>query len=170
VEQVLSMTALERGEIPVRKEELNFHQLIEDCVKPISLQIEERHGQLKLELNANDFIVVGDQTHLINVLGNLLDNAIKYSDEEPKITIETSSDQNNFVLKVSDNGIGIDKAHQTKIFDKYFRIHTGDLHDVKGFGLGLAYVKKIIELHRGIIELESETGRGSTFKIKLPHA
>ncbi|MGZ3863581.1 MAG: sensor histidine kinase [Bacteroidia bacterium] len=170
VEQVLSMTALERGEIPLRKEELDFHELIKNCVEPITVQIEDKHGELKLNLRATDHIVTGDKTHLTNVLGNLIDNAIKYSGEKPEITIETITENRDLVVMVSDKGIGIDKEHQKKVFDKYFRVHTGDVHDVKGFGLGLAYVKKIIGLHGGMLELESETGKGSTFIIKLPHA
>lgn len=170
VEQVLSMTALERGEIPLQKEEINFHQLIEDCVKPINLQVEDKKGELKLDLHARDFVIMGDKSHLMNVMVNLIDNAIKYSADRPRIIIETSSEGTNLVVIVSDKGKGIDKEHQKKIFDKYFRVYTGDVHDVKGFGLGLAYVKKIIELHKGTIELQSEVGKGSTFKILLPYA
>ncbi len=168
VEQVLSMTALERGEIPLQKTELDFHQLINDAVKCIGVQIENRQGDLKLQLNANNIVVFGDKSHLTNSLCNLIDNAIKYSKGNPEVSIRTSNVDENLIIAVSDNGIGIKKENQKEVFDKFFRVPTGDVHDVKGFGLGLAYVKKIIELHGGTIQLESEEGKGTTFIITLP--
>lgn len=172
VEQVLSMTALERGEIPIQKTELDFHQLIRDSVKCMNLQIENKQGQLSLNLNANRFVVMGDKTHLTNVICNLIDNAVKYSVEKPEISIETSNMEYDLAIAISDKGIGIEKEYQTKVFDKFFRVPTGDVHDVKGFGLGLAYIKKIIELHGGTIELMSDSGegKGTTFTILLPYA
>jgi len=169
VEQVLSMTALERGEIPVRKEVLDFHQLITDSLKYISIQIENRQGQLKLNMKANNFMIMGDKTHLTNAVCNLIDNAIKYSPENPAITIDTFNSGNNLIVVIADKGVGIDKEYQKKVFDKFFRVPTGDVHDVKGFGLGLAYIKKIIEMHGGTIGLQSEKGNGSTFTITLPN-
>jgi len=169
VEQVLSMTALERGEIPLRKSELDFHELINDSLKYISIQIENKQGNLKLNLDADKFIVMGDKTHLTNAMCNLIDNAIKYSKGKPELSIQTSAVAENLIVIVSDKGIGIEKEYQKKIFDKYFRVPTGDVHDVKGFGLGLAYIKKIIELHGGTIELQSEKGKGTTFTITLPN-
>ncbi len=170
VEQVLSMTALERGEIPLQKTELDLHQLIKDSLKSISIQIENKQGNLTLNLNANKFVVVGDKTHLTNALCNLIDNAIKYSKEKPELLIQTSNTDQNIIIEVSDKGIGIEKDYQKKVFDKFFRVPTGDVHDVKGFGLGLAYIKKIVELHEGTIELQSEKGKGTTFTITLPNA
>lgn len=169
VEQVLSMTALERGEIPLRKAELDFHELINDSLKYISIQIENKKGNLKLNLNADKFVVMGDKTHLTNALCNLIDNAIKYSKEKPELSIQTSDIGQNLIVIVSDKGIGIEMEYQRKVFDKFFRVPTGDVHDVKGFGLGLAYIKKIVELHEGTIELQSEKGKGTTFTITLPH-
>jgi two-component system phosphate regulon sensor histidine kinase PhoR len=169
VEQVLSMTALERDEIPLQKTELNLHQLINDSLKCISIQIENKHGDLKLNLNAEKFVVMGDKTHLTNALCNLVDNAVKYSNEKPELSINTSNSVENIVVTISDKGIGIEEKYQKTVFDKFFRVPTGDVHDVKGFGLGLAYVKKIIELHGGMIELESEKGKGTTFTIILPN-
>ena len=169
VEQVLSMTALERGEIPLRKTELDFHLLIEECLKCISIQIENKHGNLNLSLEADRCVVLGDKTHLINALCNLIDNAIKYSKEELELSIQTYNNGDNLVVAFSDKGLGIEKEYQKKVFDKFFRVPTGDVHDVKGFGLGLAYVKKIVELHGGTIELESEKGKGTTFTITLPN-
>lgn len=170
VEQVLSMTALERGEIPVHKTELDLHQLIHDSIKSISVQIENKHGDLKLELNAQRFVIMGDKTHLTNAVCNLIDNAIKYSREKPEITIQTSNQEQNLIIIVSDKGIGIEKEHHKKVFGKFFRVPTGDVHNVKGFGLGLAYIKKIVELHGGTIELQSEKQVGTTFIIVLPNA
>ncbi|MBC7865835.1 MAG: HAMP domain-containing histidine kinase [Bacteroidia bacterium] len=170
VEQVLSMTALERGEIPIQKTELDFHQLIRDSLKSISIQIENKQGNLKLDLGAERFVIMGDKTHLTNAMCNLVDNAIKYAKEKPEVAIKTYNSAENLVVVIADKGIGIDKEYQKKVFDKFFRVPTGNVHDVKGFGLGLAYIKKIIELHGGTIELESEKGEGTAFTITLPYA
>ena len=168
VEQVLSMTALERGEIPLIKMEIDFHQLINDALKCMNMQLENKQGNAKLNLNAKRFIVTGDKTHLTNALCNLIDNAIKYSKDKPELIIETANNNQHLIVIISDNGIGIEKEYQKKVFDKFFRVPTGDVHDVKGFGLGLAYFKKIIELHEGSIELQSEKGKGTIFTITLP--
>ncbi len=170
VEQVLSMTALERGEIPVQKTELDIHALIVDCAKGIGIQIENRQGNLLLSLEAERFVVMGDKTHLSNVLRNLLDNAIKYSPGKPELLIRTFNSWQSLVMVITDKGIGIDAEYHEKVFDKFFRVPTGNVHDVKGFGLGLAYVKKIVELHGGSIELKSEKGKGTSFTINLPNA
>jgi len=168
VEQVLSMTALERGEIPLTKTELDMHTLIQDALKCISVQIENRQGTLQTSLDAKEHIILGDKAHLMNAVCNLVDNAIKYSKEKPHLKIETSNLNGKLVLKVADSGIGIEKEFQKKVFQKFFRVPTGNLHNVKGFGLGLAYVKKIVELHGGSIELASEKDQGSLFTITLP--
>jgi two-component system, OmpR family, phosphate regulon sensor histidine kinase PhoR len=170
VEQVLSMTALERGEIPLQKTELDLHQLIQDAVKCISIQIESRQGELKFDLRAEKVVIMGDKTHLTNALCNLVDNAIKYSPGKPELSIQTFNSGLNILILVSDKGIGIEKEYQKKVFDKFFRVPTGNVHDVKGFGLGLAYTKKIIEEHGGTIELQSEKGKGTTFTIALMNA
>ncbi len=169
IEQVLSMTALERGEIPLQKMELDFHQLINDALKYIGIQIENQQGNIKLNLLAEIFVILGDKTHLTNTLCNLIDNAIKYAKEKPDITISTYNRGKFLVMEVSDNGIGIEKKYQKKVFDKFFRIPTGDIHNVKGFGLGLAYVKKIVEIHQGVIEIKSEPNKGTIFTISLPN-
>ncbi len=170
VEQVLSMTALERGEIPIRKTELDLHVLINDAAKCISIQIENLKGELTLNLNAENVVIMGDKTHLTNALNNLIDNSIKYSKGQPKIIIQTFNSGKNIIVTITDNGIGIEKEFHKKVFDKFFRVPTGNVHDVKGFGLGLAYIKKIIELHAGTILLQSEPRRGTTFAITLPNA
>jgi two-component system phosphate regulon sensor histidine kinase PhoR len=170
VEQVLSMTALERGEIPLHKTELDFHELIHEALKHIDIQLEHKHGSVKLNLHADRFVVMGDRTHLTNALRNLMDNAIKYCKKKPEITIETYNIDKNLIVVVADKGIGIKKEYQTKVFDKFFRVSTNDVHDVKGFGLGLAYIKKIVELHGGDIALTSGKEKGTTFTITLPNA
>lgn len=170
VEQVLSMTALERGEIPLLKTPLDFHELIKDALKHISLQIENKEGHLVLNLTAENCNVIGDKTHLTNALCNLIDNAIKYAKDKPELRIETTNEGQNLIVIVADKGIGINKEYYQKIFEKFFRVPTGNVHDVKGFGLGLAYVKKIVELHGGKIELQSEKGNGTTFTITLSNA
>jgi two-component system phosphate regulon sensor histidine kinase PhoR len=170
VEQVLSMTALERGEIPLRKTELDLHQLIHDSLKYISIQIENKQGNVQLNLGADKVVVMGDKTHLTNALCNLIDNAIKYSPGKPEISIQTFNSGPHLIVVVSDHGIGIEKEYQKKVFNQFFRVPTGDVHDVKGFGLGLSYIKTIIELHEGTIDLQSEKGKGTTFTITLPYA
>lgn len=169
VEQVLGMTALERGEIPLRKTVLDVHTLINDLLKSSNIQIEHRHGKLHVQLDAKKVMVLADKTYLTNAFNNLVDNAIKYATGKPQITINSYNKGQDIVLVFTDQGIGIERNFQKKVFDKYFRVPTGDVHDVKGFGLGLAYVKKIVALHQGTIELQSEKGKGTIFTITLPN-
>lgn len=168
VEQVLSITALERGEIPVSLTETDVHVIIEDAMKCISVQVENRQGALKMQLAAAQHVVQADRVHLTNAICNLIDNAIKYSRDAPLIGVETLNTPDALVIRISDQGIGIDKEFQEKVFEKFFRVPTGNVHDVKGFGLGLAYVKKIIALHKGTISLASERGKGTVFTISIP--
>lgn len=170
VEQVLSMSALERGEIPLNKIKLDFNSIIHDCMKSFELQLAHTHGKIELRPKAQNTIIYGDKTQLTNALRNLLDNSIKYSLKKTELLIQTFNLDNNIAISVNDKGVGIKKEHQKKVFDKFYRVPTGDVHNVKGFGLGLAYVKKIIELHQGTIGLESEKGKGTTFTITLPNA
>lgn len=170
VEHVLNMTAFERGEIPLQKTALDFHSLITDTIKSISIQIESKQGKLVFTPDATRSWIMGDKTHLTNAVCNLLDNAIKYSLNHPALCIHTANEAGQLVLVIADQGIGIDKEYHGKIFDKFFRVPTGDIHEVKGFGIGLAYVKKIIELHGGSIALKSEKGKGTAFTIILPNA
>jgi len=167
VEQVLSMAALERGEVPLRKMELDLHQVITDAIKHMQLQLDNSGAKITTLLKAEKSIITGDKIHLINTLCNLLDNAIKYANNTPEILIETTYNQNILTIVFKDEGIGIDKLYHKKVFDKYFRIPTGNLHNVKGFGLGLAYVNNIIQLHNGTINIESETGKGTIFTIQF---
>lgn len=169
VEQMLGMTALERGEIPLQKIRLDFHQLTKSILKSIRLQIEDKKGVLDVDLEAANSMILADKIHLTNTLCSLIDNAIKYSTETIHLSIQTSNLGQNLCIKVSDKGIGIAPQYQKKVFDKFFRVPTGNLHQVKGFGLGLTYLKSIVALHQGSIELESKKGQGTTFTINLPN-
>ena len=168
VENVLQMALIEKGELNLRKEEVNIHTLIQNAVELISLQIENKGGTLNFKLDAEIPIVTGDSIHLSNVIFNLLDNANKYSPEKPEIIIETTNLISGVAVRVSDKGIGMTNEMQKKIFEKFYRVPTGNIHDIKGFGLGLSYVKAIIEQHKGYIKVESETGKGSIFEFMLP--
>lgn len=169
VEQVLSMTALERGEIPLQKQTLDMHQLIGECLKRMQMQLDNKQGKVTYQPEASQTTIQGDPTQLSNALCNLIDNAIKYSNTAPELLVQTKNEDHALILVVSDKGIGIERQYQKKVFDKFFRVPTGNVHDVKGFGLGLAYIKKMIELHNGSIELQSEKGKGTTFILTLPY-
>lgn len=171
VEQVLSLTALEKGEIPLDMQRINMHEVIQNAVKCISVQTENLGGSLESNLLAKEAFVMGDRAHLSNVICNLLDNAIKYSKEQPRVSIDTKNEDGYFVCMITDKGIGIVAEMQQKVFEKYYRVPTGNIHDVKGFGLGLAYVKKMLELHGGDITLSSDLGKGTcvTFRLKINH-
>jgi two-component system phosphate regulon sensor histidine kinase PhoR len=168
VENVLRISQLERNELNIKKERQELHDIIEDAITHVSLIVENREGYVKMHLGALKTTVLANDSHLTSVIVNILDNAIKYSEDEPKIDVYTENVKNSIVLKVRDQGIGMSKVAQKKIFEKFFREHTGDLHNVKGHGLGLTYVKRIIDDHHGQIWVESERGKGSTFIIKLP--
>jgi two-component system phosphate regulon sensor histidine kinase PhoR len=169
VERVLSIAKLDKQEVQLRKENLDLHEIIRESTENFQLgQMELNDGKIELKLGANPCLVFADEVHLVNVIYNLMDNAIKYCSEKPEITVTTSNSKNGISLEISDNGIGIKRENQKYIFDKFYRVPTGDLHDVKGFGLGLFYVKEILERHGGSISLKSTYGKGTTFKIWLP--
>ena len=168
VENVLQMAMIEKGELNLRKEEVNIHTIIQHAVELIALQVESKGGKINCKLNAEIPLIVGDPIHLSNVIFNLLDNANKYSPEKPEITIETSNLKTGLTVRVGDKGIGMTKDMQKKIFEKFYRVPTGNIHDIKGFGLGLSYVKAVIEQHKGLIKVESETNKGSTFEFFIP--
>ncbi len=168
VENVLRISQLEKNELNIKKERLALHDIIEEAVTHVALIIENRQGYVKSHLGALKSTILANDSHMTNVVVNILDNAIKYSDETPEIDIYTENIKNSIVLKIRDQGIGMSKTAQKKVFEKFFREHTGDLHNVKGHGLGLTYVKRIIDDHHGQIWMESEKGKGSTFIIKLP--
>jgi len=168
VENVLRISKLEKKELDISKESVNIQEVIEDAMEHVNLILEDRQGTIDTHFNAERTSVLLNEVHFINVIVNILENAIKYSPDIPKIDIYTENVKDYLIIKVKDNGIGMSKVAQKRVFEKFYREHTGDLHDVKGHGLGLAYVKKIIDDHNGQIYVESEKGKGSTFIIKIP--
>lgn len=168
VEQVLKIAQMEHEVLNLKFEKLSLHKIIEEILNQISFRVEQLQGTIKLELSASQETIEGDRIHLENVVHNLLDNAIKYSPEKPKIEIYTHNVNNTIVLEVRDHGIGISKDQKKYIFDKFYRVPTGNIHDVKGFGLGLSYVKSIVEAHRGTIDVSAQIGKGSSFFVKFP--
>lgn len=168
VENVLQSAVIERGELKLKKEKLDIHKIITNAVQNINIQVQKKNGVIIINNRAKNIFLIGDKVHITNVIYNLLDNAIKYTATTPIINIETSDLVGGVMIKIKDNGIGISKEHQPKIFEKLYRVPTGDRHDVKGFGLGLSYVKSIIESHEGEITLDSSLGKGSSFNIYLP--
>jgi two-component system, OmpR family, phosphate regulon sensor histidine kinase PhoR len=169
VEQVLRLAKLEKGDFKLNKCPVNIHEIIQNALSTIDLQVKSRNGKIKCYLNAMRQEVTADVTHLTNVVSNLLDNANKYSPEKPEITIMTHNREDGIVISVEDKGIGMSKDKQKYIFQKFYRVPTGNIHDVKGFGLGLAYVKMMVDAHKGNIYLNSEPGKGSRFDIFLPY-
>ncbi|CAM3440259.1 histidine kinase [Flavobacterium longum] len=168
VENVLRISKLEKRELEITKESNDIHDILEDAIEHVNLIIEDREGTISTHLNATRTTVLLNDVHFTNVLVNILDNAIKYSPERPKIDVYTENVKDFVIIKVKDQGAGMGKVAQKRIFEKFYREHTGDVHNVKGHGLGLAYVKRIVDDHNGQIFVESEKGKGSTFIIKLP--
>jgi two-component system phosphate regulon sensor histidine kinase PhoR len=169
VERVLQMARLDREDIGLKKEIVDVHQVIQDAIKNTSGALHEKNGSISCELTATKHSIVADKLHLTNVLYNLIDNAIKYCKTSPRILIRTSDVNKSLMIETLDNGIGISPEHQKRVFQKFYRVPTGNVHDVKGFGIGLNYVKSIIETHKGYVRLESALGKGCNFKITLPH-
>ena len=168
VENVLRISKLEKRELDIKKEALDIHDIIEDAVEHVNLILEDRGGKIEIHLKANRSEALVNDVHFTNVLVNILDNAIKYSPDIPKIDIFSENIKDFIILKIQDQGAGMSKVAQKRIFEKFYREHTGDIHNVKGHGLGLAYVKRIVDDHNGQITVESEKNKGSTFIIKLP--
>ncbi len=168
VETILQIASLDKKEIDFRFENHSLHSIIEKVVDAIELQIQQRNGKIVLNLYAGEPVICGDNEHLANLVNNLLDNAIKYSPENPEILIETRNNEKGVILSVEDKGIGMSKSVQGKIFERFYRQNSGNVHDVKGFGLGLNYVRAIIDAHKGTINVSSEPGKGSRFEIFLP--
>lgn len=168
VEKVLQMAVLDKKDFSLNIHDLDLHSLINTAVNHGNLQVQAKNGIISVELNAQDAKIQGDETHISNIIHNLLDNAIKYTPENPNIVISTVNKNNGIEMTVSDNGIGMNKEARKQIFDKFYRVHTGNLHDVKGFGLGLSYVKAIVTAHKGSIDVQSELGEGSKFIIFIP--
>jgi two-component system phosphate regulon sensor histidine kinase PhoR len=169
VEKILQAARLEKEEIKLSLQKLDAHLAINKVADNLALQIQEKNGSLTLKLNATNPFVEADEVHFSNIIFNLLDNAMKYSNNAPHIEVDTFSHGNGMMsIKIKDDGIGMDKETQSRIFERFYRAHTGNLHNVKGFGLGLSYVKAIVDAHEGRIKVESTLGKGSTFTITLP--
>ncbi|MBP6391942.1 MAG: HAMP domain-containing histidine kinase [Flavobacteriales bacterium] len=170
VERVLQLTTLEDGNARMKRDRVDMHTLIGEVSRSFDLVLKERDGELRSDLQASDAVVSGDRVHLSNALHNLVDNAVKYSPAAPTIELGTKNDGRWLHIQVRDHGIGIGRQDQRHIFERFYRVHTGNVHDVKGFGLGLHYVRQIAEAHGGRITVHSEPGHGSTFILELPLA
>lgn len=168
VERVLNVAKMDKDKISLKKESFDMHELLDEVKENFEFNQMETGGKIELELNATQYEINVDPVHLSNVVYNLMDNAVKYCDKTPEITLKTLSDKRWFTLEISDNGIGIRREDIKMIFDKFYRVPTGNRHDVKGFGLGLYYVKLIIEEHGGQILVKSAVGKGTTFTVRLP--
>ncbi len=170
VEKVLQIATLEKEDFRLNKEEVDVHRLIQQAVDTVQVALESKQGDIAVKLKAQQSHLEADKVHLTNMLYNLLDNAIKYSgDQPPAITLSTANTRQGIQIKVADKGIGISKEDLHHIFRKFYRVSTGNRHDVKGFGLGLSYVKMMVDEHKGHIKVESEPGKGTTFILTLPY-
>lgn len=168
-EQILQTAVLDKGQLKLKKTSINIHDIIQQAVNSKQIAVDEKGGVIELQLKALKAGLNGDRVHLTNVIINLIDNALKYNIDKPHIIINTVNNNGSVLVRVQDNGIGISQSNQKKIFEKLYRVPTGNIHNFKGFGLGLSYVKATTELHNGIISVDSELGKGSTFTIRIPN-
>ena len=167
VEKVLQMSMFDRKKAVFKKTELDLNEMVENIANSFTLRVEHTGGKVYTDIEAIDSAIYVDEVHFQNVIFNLMDNAVKYrkTDEALNITMKTWNDDKFLYLSIKDTGMGMKKENLKKIFDKFYRVHTGNVHDVKGFGLGLAYVKKVVDLHDGEIKVESEFGKGTKFTL-----
>lgn len=168
VETILQAALLEKNTVQLNLVQLNAHDYIQNAIDNIAIQVEEKGGQLDVKLGASRDLIMADEVHFANLVSNLLDNAIKYSKENLKIKVSTASTGSWFRIIIEDNGIGMSKETVNRIFEKFYRAHTGNIHNVKGFGLGLSYVKTMIDAHKGTIKVDSTLGKGTTFTVSFP--
>lgn len=168
VERVLQMALLDKSKLDLNLKELDIHLLIDNAIKNTGVQVKVKNGKIHTELTANKHLALIDEIHFMNVINNLLDNALKYSKVNPEILIKTQDAENGILISVEDNGIGMSKEEQSKIFDRFYRVSKGNIHNIKGFGLGLSYVKAIVEALNGNIRVKSEPDKGSRFDIFIP--
>ncbi|HNJ58148.1 MAG TPA: ATP-binding protein [Chitinophagaceae bacterium] len=168
VETILQAALMEKQELKLNINRIALHPLLNNVIEAYNLQLLEKNGFIETNLNAKNDVVEADEVHLTNLLSNLIDNAIKYSKDNLVIKISTSCNNKIFSIKIEDNGIGMNKESVKRIFEKFYRAHTGNIHNVKGFGLGMSYVKTVIDAHKGRIKVESTLGKGSTFWVELP--
>lgn len=167
VERILQSVVMDKGEIKLKKESVKLNELVETVVEKVGFRLNAIGGKIETVVEGKDFTVECDKMHFSNILSNLIDNGIKYCDKIPHIKVALKSNEKEVVLSVEDNGIGISKEHISKIFDKLYRVPTGNLHNVKGFGLGLSYVKVIADMHKWNVNVRSVLGKGSVFSIKI---
>jgi two-component system phosphate regulon sensor histidine kinase PhoR len=170
VEKILQAARIERQDIKLNLQKLNAHDIIQKVADNLSLQIQEKNGSLSLALNAPRYVIEADEVHFSNIIFNLLDNAIKYSKDNLHIDVSTDVVNGMLAIKVKDNGIGMNRETASRVFEKFYRAHTGNIHNVKGFGLGLSYVKATVEAHQGKVSVDSTLGKGSSFTVLLPLA
>jgi two-component system phosphate regulon sensor histidine kinase PhoR len=170
VETILKAALMEKQEVQLMLLPLHAHQVIKEVVSNFTLQLEDKKGKAELELNAANDLIDADEVHLSNLINNLVDNSIKYAKDNvpPDIRITSTSDEKKIYIRLEDNGIGMGRETVKRIFEKFYRAHTGNIHNVKGFGLGLSYVKTMVEAHGGEIKVDSTLGKGSVFNIELP--
>ncbi len=168
VETILQASLLDRQEQQLNLTSIHAHNVIQEAMENFQLQLDGKGGRAELQLNAKNDLINADEVHFTNLISNLIDNAVKYSKENLLIRITTHSTAKSLVIRIEDNGIGMTKETQRRIFEKFYRAHTGNLHNVKGFGLGLSYVKTIVEAHQGKIKVDSIVGKGTTFTLEFP--
>ncbi len=168
VETILQAALMDKQELKLNFKKLHAHEIISRVVENFRLQLEDRLGRIELTLNAKEDAIKADEVHFTNLISNLIDNAIKYSKEELHIRVYTHCTHKHFIVRVEDNGIGMSKESVKRIFEKFYRAHTGNIHNVKGFGLGMSYVKTVVDAHRGKIRVDSTLGKGSVFTLELP--
>ncbi len=168
VETILQAALLDKQEVQLNLKKLHAHDLITSALNNINLQVQEKQGHIDIQLNAPNDLVLADEVHFTNLINNLLDNAVKYCKENLEIKLITENSGNQFKIIIEDNGIGMNRETLNRIFEKFYRAHTGNVHNVKGFGLGLSYVKTMVEAHHGSIKADSVLGKGSTFIISIP--
>jgi two-component system phosphate regulon sensor histidine kinase PhoR len=167
VERLLRTASIETKDLPIRKEEINAHQLIEEALSKVQPLIDQKKARVEVKMENGNGRVQADKAHLELALVNLLENALKYS-ADPHIVVQAGHDEDDFFISVKDNGVGIEKQYLKNIFKKFYRVPTGDIHNVKGFGLGLNFVKRIIDAHKGKIRVNSLPGIGTEFRLFIP--
>jgi len=169
VNKVLKLSLFEKKEVKLDKEDFDLKSLVSEVISVMKLQFEKYDAKVSLHSDGDNFVINADRFHMTSVIYNLLDNALKYSKEKPVIEVLIKSQTAHIDLIIQDNGIGIPSQYAEKIFDKFFRVPQGDVHNIKGYGLGLSYVNNIIRRHHGFITVRSELNKGSTFTVKIPY-
>ena len=168
VETILQAALMDRQEIKLNRKSIHVHEVIGHVIDNFNLQLQDKSGRAFMNLNATSDLIYGDEVHVTNLISNLIDNAVKYSNDNLVLRVSTANVNDSLQIKIEDNGIGMSKESLKKIFEKFYRAHTGNVHNVKGFGLGLSYVKTIIDAHNGKIKVDSVLGKGTVFTIELP--